>query len=348
MNLQSTPLLSSHQKLNAKLVDFSGYNLPVWYSSLREEHLAVRTHSGMFDVSHMGAIRLTGGLVEDLLSTVTCSSLKKACRSIMTYSMILNESGGVMDDIMMGKVDSNEWLMIVNASNKAKILQWLRRHSPSGVTADFIDTYAMLAVQGPQAITHVEPLVPEASTLSRFEIKAIELNGTRGYIMRTGYTGEDGVELIIPGAQAPVLFEALIKKGVVPCGLASRDSLRIEAGLPLYGHELSEDISPLDTRYRWVIDWNGHFIGKSALVEFKNSRSNRHTIGIRVATKQIPRQGSIVEDLGVVTSGSLPPGYDEAIAMAIVTGPVEVGQPITVQIRGNRISGTVVEVPFKS
>lgn len=338
-----------HLRLGAKLIDFSGYQLPVWYTSLRDEHLAVRSHCGLFDISHMGAIRLTGPYAESLLERITCSSTTKARRGIMTYSMILNQNGGILDDIMMGKVSNDEWILIANASNKHKIIHWISLHNPENVPVSLIETHAMMAIQGPNAASTLGSILgSELKNTPRFSIRPLQFEGQNGYILRSGYTGEDGFELIIPNSSAESLATQLIASGATPCGLAARDSLRIEAGLPLYGHELTETVTPLNTRYPWVINWKGDFIGKPALETQRLTEISPVTVGIRCNTKQIPRQGAVILEGGKITSGTLTPNGSHAIAMAMVPPSLQaIGTPLSVQIRNNVVSAVVVQVPFQ-
>ena len=343
-----TPLYDTHVSYGGKMIDFSGYMLPVWYSSVKEEHRAVRTGCGVFDISHMGVIRLSGSNAETLLREITCSATGKARRGIMTYSMVLSPSGGILDDIMMGQASDNEWIVIANASNKAKIIDWIRQSNPDHVPVELIATHAMIAVQGPRSAELMGQLLGEEwGEIPRFAIRPIDYAGTPGYIMRSGYTGEDGFELIVPNATAPTLFSAIVQNGATPCGLASRDSLRVEAGLPLYGHELSETLTPLNTRYAWVVDWKGDFIGKSALATQRHAGIPLVTVGIQCENKQIPRQGAVILEGGEVTSGTLPPDGEHSIGLALVPSHLQkIGTPLSIQIRNNIVNAVVAALPF--
>ncbi|NBV83879.1 glycine cleavage system aminomethyltransferase GcvT [bacterium] len=345
---QLTPLYETHRSFGAKLIDFAGYTLPVWYSSVQAEHRAVRSHCGLFDISHMGIIRITGNQAETLLQKVTCSSTTKARRGIMTYSMVLSESGGILDDIMMGQVVENEWIVIVNAANKTRIMAWFCDHNTTNAQIELMTTHAMIAVQGPSSSDCVTQVLGKALTdMPRFAIQKVPYSNAPGYAMRSGYTGEDGFELIVPATEASALFTALIHQGAAPCGLAARDSLRIEAGLPLYGHELSETLTPLNTRYAWVVNWKGDFIGKSALVAQRDAGIDLVTVGLRCKGKQIPRLGATIAGGGHVTSGTLPPGNEDAVAMALVPSVSAIlGTQLSLQIRNNNVDAIVVSVPF--
>ncbi len=343
-----TPLYDTHISHGAKMIDFSGYMLPVWYSSVKAEHSAVRARCGVFDISHMGVIRITGPKAETLLRQVTCSSTDKAKRGIMTYSMVLSPTGGILDDIMMGQVTDNEWIVIANASNKNKITDWFRSHNPDQVPIELITTHAMIAVQGPLAANVIGQILgSQWEGIPRFAIRAIDYSGSPGYIMRSGYTGEDGFELVVPDTAVPALFTAIVQNGATPCGLAARDSLRVEAGLPLYGQELSETLTPLNTRYAWIVDWKGDFIGKPALVTQRDAGITPVTVGIRCENKQIPRHGAIIVEGGEVTSGTLPPDSDHAIGLALVSPALQkIGTPLSIQVRNNIVTAIVTALPF--
>ena len=345
----TTRLHDLHLSLGAKLIDFSGYRLPVWYRSAKEEHIAVRTSCGLFDISHMGVIRLTGPMVSTLLETITCTATVKAKRHIMTYSMILNESAGILDDVMMGQVSEDEWLLVVNASNKHKILSWISTHNTMGVGVTLLEpTHSFIAIQGPQAATILDQtLHGEWSKSKRFSVSSASFLGHDGYILRTGYTGEDGFELVVPNEVAPDIFSQCVQNGAIPCGLAARDSLRIEAGLPLYGQELSETLTPLNTRYPWIIDWTGHYIGHNTLISQRDSAPPMGMVGLRCEGNLIPRTGYSILEGGTITSGTLPPNSDHSIALALVPPHLQAtGTLLTIQIRGHVMTATVVPLPF--
>lgn len=295
----------------------------------------------------MGAIQFSGKHAEQLLSKITCSSTTKGKKGIMSYSMILSEDGGILDDVMMGMVADNRWIMVVNASNKSKVLKWIAAHNDAQVDVKMLDSFAMIALQGPAALSILGQTFPALAVPSRFGILSCTLKNQEGFILRTGYTGEDGVELILPETIATEVAKNLLENQATPCGLASRDSLRIESGLPLYGHELNESLTPLNTRYPWVVNWKGEFIGKAALEKQRLEAINTVTVGIRCNTKQIARQGTPIVEGGVITSGTLPPGADQSIAMALVPSHLQaIGTELSVQFRNAVVTATVVSTPF--
>lgn len=344
----TTPLYENHVKRKGKMVPFGGYLLPVWFSSLKEEHAAVRQHAGIFDISHMGILSLSGPEAFSFLQWVSCNNLEKCRSGKMVYSMLLNEAGCILDDIMVGGYD-NQFLMVVNASNKAKILAWLNSKKPTTVTIeDLAPAHGFIAVQGPKAVGIVEATCPTGPIPPRFSLFKLTLNGHPCLALRTGYTGEDGLELIVPAAGLSSLWDQLIAAGITPCGLGARDTLRLEAGLPLYGQELSESITPLMTRYAWVVKWDKDFIGKAALLTQKESPLPQVTVGLEMTERIIPRSHYPLIEGGEITSGTLSPSLDKPIAMALISPRyAAIGTEVHVEIRGVGHKARVVEVPFK-
>jgi aminomethyltransferase len=349
MNLKQTPLYNQHKQLGAKLVDFSGYSMPVWYTNAKEEHLSVRQHVGMFDISHMGMVVFQGKDVFNILQQVCTNDIQKTQPNKIIYTMILNNQGGVLDDVMVGfNAQWQSYFMIINASNKDKILGWLMDHGCDAAMVDArFDSHGLVAIQGPKALDTVNGLFDiDWEALGRFQSQVFMYNGQECMVMRTGYTGEDGIEISAPNHVMDAIWTACLDAGVRPCGLAARDSLRIESGLPLYGHELSEDITPLQTRYRWVLKWGTQFIGESHLSNIKDT-VDTCTVGLKFHDRCIPRQGYALEEGGVITSGSFSPVLDCPIAIAMVPLALnQEGASVTVDIRGRKVSASVVAIPF--
>ncbi len=329
-----TLLFENHVAQKAKMGPFAGYQMPLWYTSIKEEHLAVRRNVGMFDISHMGVYKISGKDAFDLLQKLSCNDVKKSLDHKMVYSMFLNENGGVLDDVMIGYCE-DYFVLVVNASNKPKIVSWMNQHKKGDVQImELTGDHAFIAVQGPKAVELVGDV-----TIPRFGVTKKDY-----LMMRTGYTGEDGVELVVPKKDAPAFWERMLAKGVVPCGLGCRDTLRIEAGLPLYGQELSETITPLMTRYQWVLKFDKEFIGKEALLKQKPSLT---TVGIEMEERIIPRTHYKIKEGGEVTSGTLSPVTDKAIGMAFVKPEFSaLGTVLTVDVRGRDCKAKVVKVPF--
>ena len=346
--LKSTALVQEHKKLGAKLVDFAGYNMPVWYNNAKEEHLAVRNRVGMFDISHMGLVYFSGDKAAAFLQNVCTNDVSKTVPNKIVYTMILNQDGGILDDVMVGFNDVlNQYFMIINASNKEKIMGWFNQNGLDSVTVtECFDTHGLVAVQGPEAKALLQDELPiDWDQLGRFQSQVIELLGVKALVMRTGYTGEDGIEISVANDQLPQLWQQLVAKGIAPCGLASRDSLRIESGLPLYGHELNETITPLQTRYKWVLKWGTGFIGEDALLAKKDTEVMT-TVGLSFDERCLPRQGYVIKEGGQVTSGSFSAVLNQPIAIAMVPNTIQHNQEVTVTIRNRDFKARVVDLPF--
>jgi len=270
--LKKTALYKSHEALGAKLVDFAGYEMPVWYKNAKEEHFSVRKSAGMFDISHMGLVYFRGPNAGSFLQKVCTNDVTKTHSNNIVYTMILNENGGILDDVMVGHNDElDAYFMIINASNKDKIMTWFSGHGLDEVDVDVrFDNSGLIAIQGPTAKETVAGLFDiDWKQLGRFQSQVISFLGQPILVMRTGYTGEDGIEFSVGNDVSLAVWQRCLDAGIAPCGLAARDSLRIESGLPLYGHELSETVTPLQTRYAWTLKWETHFIGSAALANKK-------------------------------------------------------------------------------
>ena len=347
--VNTTHLNKVHKKIGAKMTPFGGFEMPVWYQSIAAEHLAVRTDVGIFDISHMGVIVITGQDAYDFIQKISCNDAQRARNKKMIYSMMLNQKGRILDDIMFGELSLNQWVMVVNASNLEKILTWIQPKMTGDVQIEQrLKTHSFFAIQGPNAIAKLsKALTIDLSAVEKFGLTEIKLLNQECVVMRTGYTGEDGVELSLPNAIAEEIWTTLASAGITPCGLGARDTLRLEAGLPLYGQELSEEITPLMTRYRWVVKWNHPFIGKEQLLLEEKSPQPFATVGIKMSGKLIPRTGYEIKEGGRITSGTLSPTLGHPIAMALVDPKYSSeGRQLTVMIRGKEETGIVVQLPF--
>lgn len=333
------------------MVPFAGWEMPVQYAGVIAEHLAVRERAGVFDVSHMGEFRLRGPGALAFLQSVTTNDASKLKPGRAQYSLLPNEGGGVVDDIYVYRLGEEEFMVVVNASNVEKDLAHLRGHLPSeGVELrDESSNFALLAVQGPQAATLLqEHTKTDLSAKRKNSVFESDLFGRPVMMARTGYTGEDGFEVFTSVADAPLTWEDLLRVGVTPAGLGARDTLRLEAGYPLYGHELSDDRSPLETPFTWVVKTEKDFVGKEAML----SRPVRdRLVGLRVTGRGIPRDGYRVlrdgQPAGVVTSGTMSPSLKEGIALAYL--PLDAADPgttVQLEIRGNPVDAVVSEPSF--
>ncbi len=358
--LLTTPLKDWHQNHGGRLVEFGGWLMPVQYSSIVEEHQAVRQRVGLFDISHMGRLTFDGPGVLDWLERVTTNQVAKLKVNQIQYSLMANEAGGLIDDILVYRQPYG-YLVVCNASNRPNVLAQLELHR-RGAEGNFHDRTlqtAMIAVQGPAALPTLQPLFNQPlepvkyyhSTMGRV------LDEVDTVISRTGYTGEDGFELILGASQAVRVWEALLESGkshgILPCGLGARDTLRFEAAMPLYGHELSAEINPYAADVGWAVKLDkGDFVGRDALREWKASPGQAR-VGLRLDGKRIARQGTTVSDggrpVGTVTSGTFAPTLQASLAMALVEPEsARLGRRLDVSIRGQVEPATVAGLPFYS
>lgn len=350
-----TQLYDQHTKLNAKIVDFGGWALPVNYGSQVEEHHAVRNDCGMFDVSHMTVSDITGDKTLPFLSTLLANDISKISQVAgkALYSCMLNENGGVIDDLIVYYLNDSHCRLVTNASTNEKDMAWLAQQSTAfDVTVTERPELALLAVQGPNAIAKVcEVVEPD------FAKKVEELKRFQGvffgeeFVGRTGYTGENGVELIVSSDYANTIWEALIAKGVQPCGLGARDTLRLEAGMALYGNDLDEEHTPLDCGLSWTVSLNEReFIGKSKLVK----PATFSMIGLILEDRGVLRghQAVFSDDeenaIGEITSGTFSPTLEKSIALARVntTDKPAVGESVKIAVRNKMLNARVVKYPF--
>ncbi|MDR1942115.1 MAG: glycine cleavage system aminomethyltransferase GcvT [Endomicrobium sp.] len=349
--MKRTFLYDEHKKLNAKFTEFGGWEMPVYYSSIIDEHNAVRSNCGVFDVSHMGTFSVCGNGAQDFLNSITLGNISGLVQNKARYSMFLNEAGGIIDDIIVYRL-KDEYMIVVNAGNLDKDWQWLSSHiCGKAVLKDLSGEISLLAVQGPKSREILQTIVQtDLNQLKYFSVtdfKFTNINADFARIARTGYTGEDGFEIFISASSSCVLWETLISLGIKPCGLGCRDTLRLEACMPLHGHELSEDITPLEAGFQNTVNWNNDFIGKAALEAHKDSPL-RKTIAFECLSG-IARNGNPVyfngQKSGYVTSGAFSPTLKKAVGMALVES--ETGaESLEVEIRNNKRKIQAVEKPF--
>jgi aminomethyltransferase len=350
-----TPLHPEHLRLGAKMVPFAGYDMPVQYpSGIIAETKAVRTDAGMFDVSHMARLRFSGGRVLEYLEWVTANDVAKLGNLQGQYSLLPNENGGCVDDIIVYRIHEGEYHMVVNAANHEKDVEHLRAHNRFGVElVDYTDETAMIAVQGPKAAERLAGLADDPQAFRDkgfFECARASFLGQEVFMARSGYTGEDGFEIICPSGFAPRLWRALAGAGVVPCGLGARDTLRVEAGLPLYGHELSDDLSPIAAGLGWVISKTKAFLGSEPIRRARESGTPTKLQGVRLRSRRIPPPGAPVRvggrDVGEVTSGVYSPTLECGIGFAFVEPSIPLDTPCQVEVRGSWEDGVIVSKRF--
>ena len=347
-SLRHSPLDQAHRALEAKMVPFGGWEMPLSYpSGTIAEHLSCRNDAVAFDVSHLGTVRVSGAGARDLLQRTLTNNLEKIGPGRAQYTHLLDQAdGSVLDDIIVWWVDDERFDVMPNASNTAGV-----RLAIGGV--DTTAERAVVAVQGPEARTRLAAVSPEAADVPRFGVTHFAFAGERCLAAGTGYTGEDGVECAVPVAAARRFWDAVLDQGVVPAGLGARDTLRLEAGLPLHGHELGPGITPLQAGLGWVVGWGkGPFRGRAPLEAERDRGPARRLRGVVVDGRQPPREGAAVlagdRRVGTVTSGNFSPVLGSGIAMAFVdtAADVEDGAGIALEVRGRRLQGRVVPLPF--
>jgi aminomethyltransferase len=355
-----TPLYDEHVALGGKVVEFAGWEMPVRYSGIIAEHEAVRAKAGLFDVSHMGELWVTGPQAEAALNFLTCNDVTKLVDGKAQYSAILNKTGGVVDDIIIYRFNRERFLVCVNASNADADFAWLTANNTFDAKIDNAsDAFGQVALQGPRAVQAMQKTLGmnDLEKIPYFHFAEREWNGTSLILARTGYTGEDGFEVFVPAGKTVELWRAILSTGesfgVIPCGLGARDSLRLEAALPLHGHELSPSISALSSGLGWIVKFGkGDFCGREPLAKQKEQGIETILVGFEVTDAGIARQDDRVtdesgRDVGVVTSGSKTPTVDRAIGMALVDHSVsQIGTPLKFVVRGKALSGRVVSKPF--
>jgi len=356
--MKRTSLYDFHRK-NAKLIDFAGYDMPIWYTSMTEEHMAVRNRAGMFDVSHMGRVNVLGPDASKFVEHMFPSDIANQSDGKCVYTLMLKADAGIIDDLIVLKMTDSHYLLVINAANHEKDLDHIRKHA-SNLDVDIDDvteSTTMIAVQGPSAIDALQPLTTTPlAAVKRFTHVSSEINGCRAILARTGYTGEDGFEVILhdTGAENPRKALAIwdrLGSAARPCGLGARDTLRLEAGLPLYGSDLDETTNPIEADLRWVISkTKGSYVGSSSLLN-RTLPPRRIRRGITLDSG-IPRRGFKVldgsgRDLGSVTSGTFSPVLKKGIAMAYVPpDSSQVGEEVEVVVREVPLAARITKFPF--
>lgn len=355
----ATPLIEFHRSAGARLVEFAGWEMPVVYTSILDEHRATREHATFFDVSHMGRVEFRGSGAEALLERTCTRRIGDMKVGQSRYSHACREDGGVLDDIIVSKFETH-FVVVCNASNRDKLLGWWeaqRRGFDVQITDRTLET-AMVAIQGPEAIETMDRLLPfPVSDLKRYHFKTGVVAGAEYTVARSGYTGEDGVEIILAakfarmGVQMLVSSSEEIGRPIRPAGLGARDTLRLEAAMPLYGHELSEEWDSITAGQGWCVDLTKDFIGRAALQRIHEAGPQRRIVGFVADGRRIARQGAGVicrgENVGVVTSGTQSPTLEKVIGLALVSASAAaVGTSLEIDLRGARLTATVVPTPF--
>lgn len=360
--LKRTPLYTLHCELGARMVEFGGWQMPVQYRGVIDEHLAVRHAAGLFDVSHMGEIEVKGPDALAFLQELTTNDVSRLSNGQIQYTLMCYPDGGVVDDLTLYRFDGEHFLLCVNAANTDKDFAWIEQaledSNLSGVSCrNLSDEFAQLALQGPAAATILARLTDTAlERIAFYHFYEGLVAGVPTIISRTGYTGEDGFELYCHPEGVATLWRNLLEvgdaDGLMPAGLGARDTLRLEMKYPLYGHELSPEISPLEAGLGWITRLDKpHFIGREALLRQKEHGIARRLIGLRLTEAGVPRAGYGVlhqgEEIGTITSGTLSPSLRQGIAIALVRSDVQhPGTPLEVAIRQRRVTAEIVKTPF--
>jgi aminomethyltransferase len=351
---QRTPLFDWHVAHGARMVDFAGWDMPVQYTSIVEEHNAVRRDAGLFDISHMGRLSFGGSGALELIQLVYTNDAASLTDGQVRYGLVCNERGGTCDDVLVYRWPYG-YAMVVNASNREKILAWLEQHKRGRdvQVRDQTRETCMVAVQGPQALGRCRGLTEsDAAALPYYFAAPTRYRGQPCVVSRTGYSGEDGLEIMAATVQAVALWEDLVARGCKPCGLGARDTLRLEAAMPLYGHELTEDIDPFQARLAWAVKMSKpDFIGRAALARRREDPALRQRVGLELAGKRIAREGAAVlaggREVGRVSSGTFAPTLGKSIAMAYLDpAQAQSGTALDVDVRGKAEAARVVPLPF--
>lgn len=363
--LKRTPLFHIHQQLQGKCIDFGDWELPVQYEGIMKEHEAVREKAGLFDVSHMGEAFLLGDSAEESLQHLVTNDVSNLSVNQAMYAAMCYEDGGTVDDLLIYKMQENKFMLVLNASNTEKDVAWMKEHIRDGTRLiDVSEQTALLALQGPLASQILQKCTPTAlEDISFFRFKQkVKVGSTEALLSRTGYTGEDGFEIYVPSEDAASLWNTIMhagnEEGLQPCGLGARDSLRLEARLPLYGQELTKNISPLEAGIGFAVKTKKSepFIGQQALIKQKENSLTRKIVGIEMTGRGIPRTGYAVypsqagadqKPIGYVTSGTHSPTLHKHLGLALLeTAYTALDNELEVEIRGKRIPAHVVATPF--
>ncbi len=364
-HVKRTPLYEEHVAAGGRMVEFAGYMLPVRYTSLEDEHRAVRTAAGLFDVSHMGEIFVSGAAAMDFVQRISCNDHAKLAIGRAQYTGLMYPEGTFVDDMLVHRMGDAEFMLVVNAANVAKDFAYLEQLAAglAEVTVDNrSDEYAQIALQGPLSQEILAPLTPlDLAAIRYYRFTTGQVAGVEAIVARTGYTGEDGFEVYVAPSAAPAVWRAILAagrpKGLVPAGLGCRDTLRFEAGMCLYGHEIDQTTTPLEAGLDWIVKLSkGDFIGRDVIERQQDEGVERKLVGFAVVDRGIARQGCLVfagaddaEATGQVTSGTHSPTFGKALGLAYVAASVaELGRDLFVEVRGKRLRATIVPTPFYS
>lgn len=357
--LKKTPLYNKHIQLGAKIVPFAGFEMPVSYSSVNDEHLTVRNAVGMFDVSHMGEFKIKGKQALDLIQLVTTNDASKLTDKKVQYSCMTNENGGIVDDLLVYRIAENEYLLVVNASNIEKDWNWIQQHNTFNAEMKNIsEQTSLIAVQGPKALSTLQKLTQtNLSQIPYYSFEITELAGISNVLIsNTGYTGAGGFEVYIENKDAEKMWDAIMQAGkefgIKPCGLGARDTLRLEMGFCLYGNDINDNTTPLEAGLGWITKFNKNFIARDILLHQKEKGVSKKLVGFEMIERGIPRQHYKIADIngniiGEVTSGTQSPSLNKGIGMGYVkTEFASTNTEIFIIIREKPVKAKVTTLPF--
>jgi aminomethyltransferase len=341
--LRRTPLYERHRALNARMVPFAGWEMPVQYEGVIPEHRAVRADTGVFDVSHMGELEVEGPRAHELLQGLLANDLDKIEPGRAQYTLLTNEQGGIIDDLIAYRLEAGRYLLIVNAANREAAFRWLKDHEiPGSDVRDVSDSFGLLAVQGPRSIERLG-----LDDAAAFTFAEQLLDGVEVMVNRTGYTGERGVELLVPAEDAEELWDRVLERGAVPCGLGARDTLRLEVCYPLHGNDIGPDTDAISAGLGWACALDKDFTGVEQLRGIKAAGPKRKLVPFVMEDSGIPRQGMAVDGGGEVTSGSHSPMLDRGIGMGYVPAQLAAAETeLTIDVRGRDRRARVVTKPI--
>jgi len=346
-----TPFYEFHKSSNAKITDFHGWEMPIEYSGIIDEHLNVRSSVGLFDVSHMGRYEIKGSNSGEVVQSLVTNDVSKLNNNHGLYAPMCNERGGIVDDVIVFKINDNNFLIVVNASNRDKDFQWISQHLKSANIKNVSEEISLLALQGPLAQSALQKITEfDLSQLKPFDIAPAEIFGTKCMISRTGYTGEDGFEIFCDSSKPEIwskIMDSTAELNIKPIGLGARDTLRLEAGLMLYGNDIDEDTTPLEAPLKWTVKLEKDFIGKNALI---NKKPAKKLVGFEVKDRRIARHGNQVmangTKCGAVTSGSFSPTLKKSIGLCYVPVDITMDQSIEIEIGGKNYEAKVCGTRF--
>ena len=353
---KKTPLYERHIAAGGSMVEFAGYSMPQQYTSIREEHVAVRERAGMFDISHMGEVYLNGPGAEATVQQLVANDVARLSDGGALYGVMCTEKGGIVDDVIVYRDGPNDFMIVVNAACRDKDVAWIKAHAGDTVVDDRSDDIALIAVQGPQAVSLVQGLADvDVEAIRPFHCTQGKVAGREARISRTGYTGEDGIELYVAAADAGAVWDAVAGAGEAIdlrlCGLGARDTLRLEAGLRLYGQDMDENVDPFSCGLGWTVKMDaGDFVGRDALAKLDRKNPPRRFVGLSMPERTIARHGQAVfagdRQAGEITSGGFSFTLGHGIATASVDGDTAAETPLTIDVRGKRTAADRVALPF--